>query len=324
MHPAVLTTLLALCQSCQRPESPPQPLVGSAAPTQSSVIATLTRPTAAALSADGKTLYVLAQDDADAYQLYSGAVGGALSVVPTSQPLAYPVALAVRREGQELFIADLGASDATSPSGVLYRSTTSGALTGLAGSVLQAPTALALATDDQSLYVTARDAQTGEPGVWQISIADGVPTRLYQGPPLAQPLAIAQTQDGSVYVADAQGSSLGTGALFRIAAGQALAVSKSPLALTFPSGLCAAGRPTADLLLSTPLLTGTEPWLLRMSPSGAQDPVVLPNATEVTSISRAADADLWVAIDAVIPAAAADADPQALERPQGHVLLLAP
>jgi hypothetical protein len=112
--------------------------------------------------------------------------------------------------------------------------------------------------------------------------------------------------------------------VFRIAAGQALPISKRPIALMFPSGLCPAGHPSADLLLSAPLQTGTEPWLLRLSPDGAQEALVLPSATEVTGLARAADVDLWVAIDGVLPAGDAMADPPPQDRPQGQVLLLSP
>ncbi|MBL9004848.1 MAG: hypothetical protein JNJ46_11410 [Myxococcales bacterium] len=319
-----LCALLVAGLSCQRPESPPQPILGSAVPTQSQVVATLTRPTAAALSSDGTLLFALAQDDAEAYQLFAGSVGSTLSVVPTSVPLSYPVALAIRRTRPELVVVDLGASDAAHPAGTVYRGTFDGTLAPLSSSLPWYPTAVALAADDRSVYVTGRDAQSGEAGVFQVSLSDGAIHTLFQGAPLSQPIAVAQTSDGGLYVAEAQNAGTQRGAIFRISAGQALPIRREPLPSLFPSGLCAAGRPSADLLFSASLATGTEPWLYRLSPTGTTEALVFSSATEVTALSRAADADLWVAIDAVVPADAASPDPLSLERPQGHVLLLAP
>lgn len=323
-HAVLLGALALSVQSCQRSESPAPQILGSALPTQSSIVATLTRPTAAALSANGKTLYVLAQAEDETYQLYAGAVGSALSVVPTSLPLAYPVALALRRDDRELLIVDLGSSDADAPAGVVYRGTLDGALTPLVAPDMQRPTAAAIAADDRSAYITGYSAQTGQAGVWNMPFSEGSTQPIFQGAPLAQPIGIAVASDGGVYVADAQGSSPGTGGIFRIAAGQAVPISNGPLSLSFPSGICPAGRPSPDLLISAPLLTGTEPWLLRVSPSGTIEDIVLPSATEVTALNRAADVDLWVAIDAVVPSSAASSDPLSPERPQGHILLLTP
>lgn len=312
--------------SCQRPESPPAPVEGSAIPSQISTLATLTRPTAAALSADGKTVYVLAQDQTHAFQIYSGGVGAPLSVLRTSQPLSYPVAIAVNRTGSQLFILDLGATDLANPTGAVYRVSQDGTISVLSDSAPTHPTAIALSRDDQQLFVGGIDgeAPAAQAGVWKLPTSGGSSVPVFVGSPLSQPIGVAIASDGGLYVADAQGSLMGTGGIFHIAGERAFPVGTAPLRLTYPAGLCPAGRVSAGLLFASPRMGDADPWLTQLTPDGQQEVVDLPAVTEATALSRAADTDLWVAIDALIPSETTATDPDALDQAQGRVLLLSP
>lgn len=312
--------------SCQRPESPPGPIDGSSLPGQSRTIATLTRPTAAALSTDGKTVYVLAQDETSAYQIYSGSVGSALSVVRTSQPLSYPVAIAVNRAGSQLYVLDLAESGSAHPAGAIYRVTQNGEVSVLPESTPSHPTGIALSHDDQQLYIVGTDGESpvDRAGVWRAPVAGGTTVAEFTGSPLSQPLGVAVASDGAIYVADAQGSSMGTGGIFRVSGGKAFPLSTTPLRLTYPAGLCAAGRVSADVLFTSPSVDAVDPWLTRLSPDGRQEAVELSPVNEATALYRAADADLWVAVEAAVPEVTATPDPDQPDQPQGRILLLSP
>lgn len=331
---ALASEAVGTLSGCKIKEELGTPVEGQAIPTQNSAVGQLRRPTAAALSADGTTLYALAQDATagtqGGYALYSGPVGGPTTQVATMPGLTYPVALAVSRTGTQLVIADLGDIGTGGAAGAIYRGTPSGTLSPLTTTGPAYPTALALSADGLDVYVTGTDPdpQNASPGVWRIPLSGGAPVTVYKGTPLVQPAGVTTASDGSLYVADTRAAPSGQGAVFRIVGDRIFQISKSGLRFNFPTGLAPAGRNTPDVLLATARSVGNEPWLYRLSPSGAQTAVTLPELpvpiTEATSIQRAAAADVWIAVDAVVPASGATPDPQQLDDPAGQLVQLIP
>jgi len=320
---------------CKDKITPTPPTIGSQVPKSATTAATLSRPIAAALSPDAKTVYVTAFDSNGQAQLYSGPAGGALTVVASSMPLSYPCSIAVTSDGTKLLIADLGDAGGGGPTGAVYTSSTTGTLTALTTGTPQYPTGVALSLDDSSAYVTGVDPTDGKPGVWQIAVSGGGPVQLYKGAPLVYPAGVTVSNDGGLYVADTSGLGASQGAIFRIQDSRAFQINKTPLRMHFPVGLAPAGQGFPDLLITTAVALGVpnEPFVVRLSPDGTQQPLTLALAggtiTEPTSIHRAAKTDSWIVVDAVVPAAdLAGApgvpDPAKLDNPDGRIIQLSP
>lgn len=318
---------LVLAPGCRTAESPGQPSGGAEVPTQSAQLLQVHHPSVATLSADGQTLYLVAMDDAGLYQIYRGPVGTPPGVVTSALSLSFPVAILVSADDSQLAIVDYGDAGGESPTGAVYAGPVGGALARLGGTTAPTyPTAGALAADQRSLYITGRALPSagGEAMLWQVPLSGGDAVLLYHGAPLSQPIGLALSSDNTLYVADAQGAQGQGGAIFVSRGDRLLQINKQPLALTYPSGLCAAGRGSTDLLFTTTIATGTEPWLRRISPNGALQDVVLPALTDATSLSRAQAVDRWVAIDAVVPNSGSATTPSAGAGVDGAVLLLSP
>jgi hypothetical protein len=318
---------LAAFGSCRTQESPGTPQLGDAVPSTRVMLTTAHRPTAAALSADGQTLYLLALDDAGVYQLFRGALDAPPAVVPTSLSLSFPVALVVSQDGSKIVIVDYGQAGGDAPKGAVYAGDPGGALSRIGGSTtLSYPTAATLSADEQSVYITGREVTaTGTEAVlWQVSLAGGDAALRYRGAPLAEPIGLSLASDGSLYVADAQGGAGNTGTIFRSVGDRLYQVSHQPLKLSFPCGLSAAGRNSPDLLFTGPSTTNQDAWLRRISPDGLVQDVPLPSAIDATCVARAAAADRWVAIDAVVPSSSTGVDPLDAAAADGAVWLLSP
>ena len=318
---------LVLAPGCRTAESPGQPTGGAEVPTQSAQLLQAHHPSVATLSADGQTLYLVAMDDAGVYQIYRGPVGTPPGVVPSTITLSFPVSILVSADDSQLVIVDYGDAGGESPTGAVYAGPIGGALSRLGGTAAPTyPTAGVLAVDQRSLFVTGRALPSagGEAMLWQVPLSGGDAVSLHRGAPLSQPIGLSLASDNTLYVADAQGAQGQGGAIFARRGDQLLQINKQPLALTYPSGLSAAGRGSPDLLFTTTIATGTEPWLRRISPNGALQDVVLPMLTEATSLSRAQAADRWVAIDAVLPGTGSATPPSAGAGADGAVLLLSP
>lgn len=320
---------------CKEKQTPTGPTVGTQSPKSASTAATLSRPIAAALSPDAKTVYVTAFDSNGQAQLFSGPAGGSLTVTASSVPLSYPCSITVTSDGARLLIADLGDAGSGGPTGAVYSSTTSGTMTALTSGTPQYPTGVALSTDNTSAYVTGVDPTDGQPGVWQIAISGGGPVQIFKGTPLVYPAGVTVSNDGSVYVADTSGMGATRGAIFRIQDSRAVQINKTPLSMHFPVGLAPAGQGFPDLLVTTTVAlgTGAEPFVVRLSPDGTQTPLMLSVSggavTEATTIHRAAKADSWILVDAVVPASdlagsPGVADPAKLDNPDGRVIQLSP
>jgi DNA-binding beta-propeller fold protein YncE len=319
--------------------APPAPAQGSQLPTSATSVASLTRPIAAALSPDAKTVYVTAFDANGQGQIYSGPVsGGTVTLVSSSVPLSYPCSIAITSDGNTLVVADLGDAGQNGSSGAIYAGTTSGNLTALSTptSTPQYPTGVALSLDDQNIYVTGTDPTTNPPmpGVWMIPVKGGTATQLFEGSPLSYPAGVAVANDGNIYVADTSGMGTNQGAIFRIQGNRALQITKTPLHMNFPVGLASAGTGFPDLLFTATLVLGTptEPYLYQLSPDGTQTPIALTGGvvvTEATSLRRAPTSDSWVMVDGVVPAGdlanmPGTPDPAQLANPNGQVIQLSP
>ena len=86
--------------------------------------------------------------------------------------------------------------------------------------LIDAPTAMIISTDGQTLYVTGRDPHTHAPVIMSFATANLAGTTLAEGGELVQPTGLGTSLDGqTLYVADAEAGPNGTAQLFSLGAG---------------------------------------------------------------------------------------------------------
>ncbi|MFO0579094.1 MAG: hypothetical protein U1A78_34260 [Polyangia bacterium] len=306
--------LLATLTACRGGFSSEAPISGRAP--QVSVAATaLLRPTAAALSASGDTVYV-AQLQPEGAALIAVSAGGA-PLKALSLPLGLPLALAALPDDSGVLVVD--AADPGDAAGAAYLIDPAGQFRRLALDGVRVPVAIAAAPDSRAAYVAGRDAADDQAAIWRMPLDGGAPELFYKGAPLTRPLALAFAEDGYLYAADADGLGARQGAVLRIEAGRAVLINHTALPLGPGAGLCPSAAGSGKLLL---LGAPAQPaWLIELAVDGSWQAFAPqgPSPHEPLALSRAARADVWLAVDGVREAQPDPGDPA-----QGQLLRLTP
>ena len=199
-----------------------------------------------------------------------GPVGTPPGVVTSALSLSFPVAILVSADDSQLAIVDYGDAGASRQPVRFMRGPSAARWLAWWHHRAHLPDGRgARRRPAVAVHHRTRPAECGgEAMLWQVPLSGGDAVLLYHGAPLSQPIGLALSSDNTLYVADAQGAQGQGGAIFVSRGDRLLQINKQPLALTYPSGLCAAGRGSTDLLFTTTIATGTEPWLRRISPNG--------------------------------------------------------
>lgn len=311
-----LGLLLAALTACRGGFPSEAPVVGRA-PKESVAATALARPTAAALSASGDTVYV-AQLQPEGAALIAVSAGGA-PLQALSLPLGLPLALAALPDDSGVLVVDAAGPDAEDAAGAAYVIDPSGQFRPLTLSGIRVPIAIAAAPDSRSAYVAGRDAAEDQAAIWRVPLDGGAPELFYKGAPLTRPLALSFAEDGYLYAADADALGARQGAVLRIEAGRAVLINRTALPLGPGAGLCPSAAGSGKLLL---LGAPAQPaWLIELSVDGSWQALAPqgPSPHEPLALSRAARADVWLAVDGVREAQPNPGDPV-----QGQLLRLLP
>jgi DNA-binding beta-propeller fold protein YncE len=148
------------------------------------------------------------------------AAGGATAEVAVGQPFVAPRGLAIGTDGQQIYVADPQATGADGRTGRIFVLPASGgAPTALAGTEGTAPRGLEVVRENGAdvLYFAGVDPTSGQPAVMKlVPSGAGSISVIAKGAPLVEPIGIAVTKGGIVYVADRLASGNDLGSVFRI------------------------------------------------------------------------------------------------------------
>ena len=314
---AARALLLAAALTACRGGFPSEAPVSGRAPQVSVATAALARPTAAALSASGDTVYV-AQLQPEGASLIAVSAGGA-PLRALSLPLGLPLALAALPDDSGVLVVDAVDPDAEDAAGAAYRIDPSGQVRRLALGGIRVPVAIAASPDSRAAYVAGRDPTDDQAAIWRVPIEGGAPELFYKGTPLTRPVALTFAEDGYLYAADADALGARQGAVLRIEAGRAVLLNRTALPLGVGAGLCPSAAGSGKLLL---LGAPAQPaWLIELAVDGSWQALAPqgPIPHEPLALSRAARADVWLAVDGVLETQPDPGDPV-----QGQLLRLVP
>lgn len=171
---------------------------------------------------DGNQFYFTAMSTRGAGVFRVPAAGGTVVTLTVGLPLTTPVGLAVSTDGQTLYLADTQAAIAdtlaVTKTGALFSLPSSGgAPTPIAGTAHTAPRGLTVVKENNVdvIYFTGSAPEDGQPAVMKIPATGGALTVIDKGDGLVEPVGIAVSKAGAIYVADQAASGNGFGTLFR-------------------------------------------------------------------------------------------------------------
>jgi sugar lactone lactonase YvrE len=171
---------------------------------------------------DGNQIYFTAMSAKGAGVFRVPAAGGTVVTLTVGLPLTTLVGLAVSTDGQTLYLADtqaaIAGAQAVTKTGVLFTLPSSGGVpTPIAGTAHTAPRGLAVVKENNVdvIYFTGSDPADGQPAVMRILAAGGALTVEEKGEGLVEPVGIAVSKTGAIYIADQAATGNGLGTLFR-------------------------------------------------------------------------------------------------------------
>jgi len=157
----------------------------------------------------GKTIYFTGVDPTGGPGVFSAPADGSAAVktVKVGAPFAAPFGIAIGTDGNQLYIADPGATDPTSKKdlGIIFALPVGGGTpTALSGSELTEPRSLEITKEGgvDVIYFTGRDKTDGAVGVFKMPASGGAITVVAKGDPFRDPSGVAVASDGTLYVAD--------------------------------------------------------------------------------------------------------------------------
>jgi sugar lactone lactonase YvrE len=195
----------------------------------------------------GITLYFTAVDTATALAgVYKAPADGSATtpvVVLAGAPFAAPFGIAISSDGKTLYVADPGATDATTKldHGVIFAMPIAGGTpTVLAGSEGLSARSLELSVEagNDVLYFAGSDKATGARGVYKLPTAGGAATDIAAtGVTWVDPCGIAVAADGTVYVSDTTGAATRKAVIVKVGSGGVGSSLVSDLNVGYPAGV---------------------------------------------------------------------------------------
>lgn len=171
---------------------------------------------------DGNQIYFTARSANGAGVFSVPAAGGTVVTLTIGAPLTTPVGIAVSTNGQTLYLADthaqINGTVAMTMTGALFSLPSSGgAPTPIPGTAHTAPRGLTVVKENNVdvIYFTGVDPADGQPAVMMIPAAGGVLTVEEKGEGMVDPVGIAVSKTGAIYIADQAAAGNGLGTLFR-------------------------------------------------------------------------------------------------------------
>ncbi|AKT43415.1 hypothetical protein [Chondromyces crocatus] len=228
--------------------------------------------------------------------------GGSVSTIAVGSGLVAPFGIAVRGDGQRLYVADPGAAvDAANDAGRLFEITTAGSVSILQGGDGTRPRNLEVhvsAQGEERLVFTGVDPADGQVAVFALPLGGGARTVLYKGAPLVDPSGVAITESGVIHVCDTRGSHDQSAAVFTIEEGLATELV-SGLRVGVPCGV-ALSRDGERLLVSArDPQAGTD--AVQVIPLAGGDPETLTTLIgahhEPAGLHRARNAEVFGFVD---------------------------
>ena len=169
---------------------------------------------------DGQQIYFTATGQAGSGVFGVPFAGGATRAVAVGDPFVAPRGLAISTDGQQLYVADPEAAGADGRTGRIFVvPAAGGAPAALAGTAGTAPRGLEVVREGGAdvLYFSGVDASSGQPAVMKVAVAGtGAVSVIASGAPLKEPVGVAVSKGGVVYVADRLASGNDLGSVFRI------------------------------------------------------------------------------------------------------------
>jgi len=186
--------------------------------------ATFHTPLDATPDPDGNQIYFTALSSQGAGVFRVPAAGGAAVQLTAGTPLTMPVGLVISSDGQTLYLADpratVAASQSLSNTGVIFSLPSSGGVpTPIAATLHTAPRGLTLVRENQvdMIYFTGVAPEDGQPAIMKVPASGGPLTVVEKEEGLVEPVGIAVSQDGTLYVADQNASEPTSGKIYRFA-----------------------------------------------------------------------------------------------------------
>jgi sugar lactone lactonase YvrE len=289
---AVLAGVAAACSSSS--SGPSNPL-GTLSPAANST--TVSSPFDATPDVTGANVYFTAVGPNGAGVFKVAATGGAITEVYSGAPFVSPFSIAISSDGSTLFVADAGASTATTDGGAIFSLPVGGGTPTDIGSA-DGMTPRGLEVDGDVLYFTG-NTSTGAPGVFTMPIAGGPVTTLASGAPLQEPSGIAIAPSGTVYVVDSASVTSTHASVYQIPASGAPSVFVDNIAVGYPAGIVL--NQAGSLLLVSALDTakGTDAVLVVdvASSSVTEFTTGIDQFVEPAGLHRAKTADIFAWAD---------------------------
>lgn len=271
-------------------------------------VANVINPIDAMPSPDGALVYFTAQEGTEATLSVVAATGGAPKILVSGAPLVDPRGLTLSEDGETIYVADRGAELVWQVAAV------DGAVSPVAGTegIAAQSVELANSTNGGQLYISGN--RGGKPGIWSVPTNGGDLTVVAEGAPFVNPMGIAATQDGTLYVVDHDGSGNDQATVVRIADGTTTIIARD-----FRAGYQAGAALTLDeqvLLVSAldPQRASAQVLLVNLTSlqTGVVTKVVAANAGS-GGVHRAQQVNLFAWADGQHP----------IQKP-GHVYVIKP
>ncbi len=216
--------------------------------------------------------------------------GGAITKVASGDPLVAPFNIATGGTGDELYVADPGAEQATDRGVIWKMGTGSGETpTAVSGSDGLAVRGLVINVESSAdqLYFTGVDDSSGAANVYKLKASGGTATALIaNGNTLVDPSGVAIAGNGDIYVADTVGGSDREAQIVKIHSGAA-AVWVTGIKVNYPAGL-ALTNDDATLMVSSLVPSAGSDQIIQISTATkTQKPFTMSGTVDLSKLIEA-------------------------------------